>query len=278
MVEVSPQFCCDRRCHDLQIRTGVGLFPPGRTRIAWLDRLPGDRGKQVVQLSEKVAAILMVNEAAEKLLIGGGAKALAQFLGEGCGRWVFLDRLFGVARYISHHANHFPGALQVRGKQQDAGQARVEDRQIMTAPWLPVQAQMRQVVEQTENQAVGVVAQVFLHLCQVQCSGDCGFLAVADFSLQDRRDHRVADAQIVFQIGFIALANVQLPAHTGKYRHRHFFQDLRQGQELPVGRRCCDVRRGRLEGICAGLGSFEIVQCGVQQRYRPDARSARLQS
>ncbi|MNF97440.1 hypothetical protein D3C84_802690 [compost metagenome] len=90
-------------------------------------------------MGEKVPAILMIDEAAEKLLIVRGAQTSAQLFGKGGGRGVFLDRMFGVVRNVRHYPGCFPCAFQVRCKQQDAGQASIHDRQLMTAPGLAAQ-------------------------------------------------------------------------------------------------------------------------------------------
>ncbi|MNK97766.1 hypothetical protein D3C87_1181130 [compost metagenome] len=122
-----------------------------------------------------------------------------------------------------------------------------------------------------------VTAQQFLHLRHVQGSGECGFLAVVNFRFQYCRGHGIADAKVVVQILFIALANVQFPAEAGKSRDGHLFQYLRQCIELPGSRGGRDVSRGGLEGVCFGFGAFKIVQCGIQQGHRPGARSAGFQ-
>ena len=147
----------------------------------------------------------------------------------------------------------------------------------MTAPWLAAQTQIRQVVQQAKNQLVDITAQPFLHLRHMQCGDQRGFLAVMDFRLQQCRRHRVADAQVVLQILFIALADIQLPAQAGERRDGHFFRNLRQGLESPIGRGRRDVSRGGFEGVSFGFGTFEVVQRRVQQRHRPDACSPGFQ-
>ncbi|MNJ01492.1 hypothetical protein D3C73_1611420 [compost metagenome] len=59
---------------------------------------------------------------------------------------------------------------------------------------------------------MNVTGEQILHLRHVQVSAQRVFLALANVRLQDRRRHRVADAQVVLQIAFIALANVELTA------------------------------------------------------------------
>ncbi|MNX61832.1 hypothetical protein D3C86_927690 [compost metagenome] len=249
----------------MQVGTRVRRISPGRSRIAWLHGLPGDRCQLIVQLREEMASIFMGDETAEKLLIVGVVQSLAQLFGECGGRRVLLDRMFRVARNVSHHPDHALRTFEVWRKQQDAGKAGVHECQVMTTPRLTSRTSRRRCVEQAADQIVCVAGQQVLHLRHVQGSAQRCSLAFTDFGLQCRCDHGIADAQIGFQIGFITLANIEFPAQTGKRRNGHFFLDLRQGSELPDGGGRRDVSRGRFEGVVAGFCVFEVVQRRVQQ-------------
>ncbi|MNN27969.1 hypothetical protein D3C81_1415220 [compost metagenome] len=76
-----------------------------------------------------------------------------------------------------------------------------------------------------------VGAQQFLHLRHLQGSGHCRFLTFTDVGSKGRCNQRIADPQIIVQIGFVALADVQFPAQTGERGNGHFFQDVRQDIE-----------------------------------------------
>ncbi|MNK97437.1 hypothetical protein D3C87_1177700 [compost metagenome] len=115
--------------------------------------------------------------------------------------------MFRVVRNVGHYPDRFAGALQSRGEQHDAGQAGIHDRQVMASPGLTVC-----IGEQAKERLMNVAGQQVLHLRHLQGDGQCGFLAFANFRLQDRRSHRVADAKVVFQVSFIALANIELAA------------------------------------------------------------------
>ena len=188
------------------------------------------------------------------------------------GRGILLDRMLRVIRYVGHNARRRSWLEQVGRKDDDAGQGRFQHRQILAFQCWPITGRSRCCIEQCLYPQERVLADVTAHPCPLQRGLHRGLLARVDFVSQHRRCNRMAGAKGLAQVGLVSGADIQLAAQFGERHDAQPGLERGQGFKLSSGVGLGDEGRLGFVGVVFGLGEFEVVQRGIEQRDRPGAR------
>ncbi|MCO8314101.1 hypothetical protein NHU87_26015 [Pseudomonas mandelii] len=138
LIQVLPQIVVERREGRLQVGPVKGRFPPGGFRTACDGRVPLYFAQPIIEAGEEKAALLMVHEPAEKLLVLLRTQLTGQLNDHLKGRGVFLDWVFWVIRDIRHHAGDFLRLIQVRGEHDNTGERCGHQGHVVTQHGLPI--------------------------------------------------------------------------------------------------------------------------------------------
>ncbi|RMP86200.1 hypothetical protein ALQ17_01679 [Pseudomonas fluorescens] len=275
LIEEYPRIAHDRDGGELQLGVVGGFGAPRGQTFALLTGVPGDFLQALAEVGEKRPEVLVGHEATEERLVVGGAQLSGEFLFEGQRRAILLERVFRVVGHIGHQASHAAGVFKVWCKQQDAGQRRTHHAEFMAQHRIGAEAQAGTALDETLYHLCVIVLDILPQPCQLQRCAQGGFLAGVDLGLQRRAGDRAVHAQPAAQVAHVTGAQVEVATQLGEGRDRQLVFDRRQGVEPAGGVGTGDVSGGRFISVRQGFLVFEVVQCGVEQRYGPGAGGAR---
>ncbi|MNG06716.1 hypothetical protein D3C84_899740 [compost metagenome] len=119
---MSPQIVSDRAHRELQVGLVDGGVAPARQRITALVFMPGHGVEATVEVGEKVASFLMIDEPAEERLISRRAQFAGQLGHERQGVRVLFERVFRVVGDVDDDPRPLGGEVKSRRENDDAGQ------------------------------------------------------------------------------------------------------------------------------------------------------------
>ncbi|MNR16269.1 hypothetical protein D3C85_1328590 [compost metagenome] len=168
--------------------------------------------------------------------------------------------MFGVLRDIGNHWLGLPCPIQIRGDQDDAGQRRVEHRQLVKPQGLAFEFYRLLAIEHRQDCITGMRPDVAGHHRQLRCCFECGFLTPDDFFLQERFGHGVDGQQHTLEVPGVTDADIQFATQSLELSDGHLvFERLDVEQPTLIGL-ADEIRIG-----FTGFRACEVVQCGVQQ-------------
>ncbi|VVN62754.1 hypothetical protein PS687_04537 [Pseudomonas fluorescens] len=214
----------------------------------------------------------MADKATEESLVAGIAQFFCEGVHERLAAGVVFHRVLRIVGDVHDHGQYHLARRQVFRKNNDAGEARRHDQQLVAFHGLA--AIDGRVSDQVVHGVIAATRQVVFDQGHVQREFQRGELAVYDLVAQAGLGHGVALVQVVVEIALVLAADVQLAAQGGELRDADFRGDGRQRLELPGrGRLCGEVGVGFI-AAGQGFGGLEVVQGRVQQGDAPGPRRA----